>query len=341
MAYQNTSATDYDDLLAKLYSFATVTDGNWTGVYNQTGQIAMYADNCYVALGTRSGENPISRLGGSYYDAQIHGSLSTSLNSGPPYQYWGHPGSPVTTETDSDRVIINDVLGSMTNVWFFSGDTGDPRYIHVIVQSAGDRYAHFSLGNLDKLGMTTPNCAYLAGMYYEWWPNSGYSNDPADGSHEIGVLADELYSQVYVPTSVLPAGYPTSYIGRGIDRLVLVMTRVTSDASQWSAGAGKILDFFFPTDNQLTTGGTALYGIPWFFTEDTTGTSMVFLGNVPGMRIANIANHIPASTLYFGSDEWMIFPWKRKGLEENLVGGSNPLLECNTVHYGFAYKKIT
>jgi hypothetical protein len=35
VAYTNTSATDLDDLLDKLYTFAVTTDGSWSGIYNE------------------------------------------------------------------------------------------------------------------------------------------------------------------------------------------------------------------------------------------------------------------------------------------------------------------
>src|SRR3989304_5021706 len=92
-----TAVTDLDDLLDKLYTFATVTDGTWTGVYNEDlarCQIGLSKGNCFVALGSRAADLGIDRGGGSI-DSMVSMALSTSL-TGTNKQYWGHPGSLVT-----------------------------------------------------------------------------------------------------------------------------------------------------------------------------------------------------------------------------------------------------
>jgi hypothetical protein len=339
MAYQQTSATDYDDLLDKLVTFA-VADG-WTQSYNAAGpprQIGIYKDNCHISWGARSGENPISR-GGSQYDAFINGALATALLPGSP-QYWGHTDSIVTTDTDPDRIRVNDLYGSLTNVWFFSGGVGDMDYIHVVVQAGGERYTHFGFGILDSLGQTHPNTAFACGGYYEWWDASTNCHNPESTYHEFGHLADENYAHIRIMANTLPSGYPAAGVYRTLNNMTLVMTRANADADHWAASIGKIMDFVFPVGNQLTTGGNILYSIPWLF-QEAGSVSHVWLGRLPGMRIANIAQHSPGATLTQGTDEWLIFPWKRKGLKENLYGAGDPIQECNTAEYAWAYKKNT
>ena len=65
MAFTLTSATDVDDLLDKLYTFATVTDGAWTGVFNEDlgqRQIGIEVSNCHIALGSIAAEIGIDHL---------------------------------------------------------------------------------------------------------------------------------------------------------------------------------------------------------------------------------------------------------------------------------------
>lgn len=341
MSYQQTSATDYDDLLDKLATFA-VADG-WTQSYNAAGpprQIGLYKGNCHISLGARSGENPYDK-GGGQYDAAINAALATALLPGNPI-YYGHTGSIVTYDTDPDRIRINDLYGSLTNVWFFSGNgVSDPDYIHVVVQAGGERYSHFGFGILDAQGMTVPDVAFACGGYYEWWDASINCHNPESTSHEFGHLADENYAHIYVPSGVLPTGYPAAGIYKTETQMTLVMTRANADADHWAAADGKIMDFIFPVGNQLTTGGTLLMSIPWLFQESVSGTSHVYLGRIPGMRIGNIAQFAPATELTFGAETWTIFPWKRKGIKDNLYGGGNPIQECNTAEYAWAYKKNT
>lgn len=337
MAYQQTSATDYDDLLDKLVTFA-VADG-WTQSYNAAGpprQIGIYKDNCHISWGARSGENPITE--GADYDAVVNGALATALLPGSP-QYWGHTGSIVTTDTDADRIRVNDLYGSLTNVWFFSGAGGDPDYIHCIVQAGGERYTHFGFGILDPLGQTHPNVAFACGGYYEWWDGSTLCHRPEATGHDFGHLAGENYAHIYVPSGVLPVGYPAAGIYRTEQQMTLAMTRADQNSDHWATAIGKIMDFVFPVSNQLTTGGTVLWSIPWLFQESVAGVSHVWLGRIPGMRLGNIANHSVSEVLDYGSDEWVIFPWKKKGLKANLSTGGDPIQTCNTAEYAWAYKK--
>lgn len=308
MSYLQTSCTDYDDLLDDLVTFA-VADG-WTQSYNSAGpprQVGIYKGNCHISLGARTGENPVSK-GGGQYDAIINAALATALLPGSP-QYWGHTGSIVTSDTDPDRIRVNDLYGSLTNVWFFSGDgVSDPDYIHCVVQVGGARYTHFGFGILDALGQTHPDVAFAYGGYYEWWDASTYCHNPEGSVHDFGILADENYAHIYVPSGVLPVGYPSAGIYRTETQMTLAMTRANQDSDHWASQPGKILDFTFPGGNQLTTGGTILLSVPWLFQETAGGTSHVHLGRIPGVRYANIAQFAPATELIFGSDTWTIFP---------------------------------
>lgn len=341
MSYSLVSVTDWDDVLSEVASFAN-SDG-WTVVYDQPGQIGVESGNCHIALGTRSGENPISRSGG-FTDGIIHGGLSTSLNSGSPYQYWGHPGSLVTTETDSDRLQFNDIHDSLSNLWLFSGDgVSDPDYIHAVLQTAGDRYTCFSFGLLDKLGQTHADVAFAAGMYWDFWTGHPVSNDISDSAHRVGYCMDELNMHFYVPSGVLPSGYDliAGAVEEGLNYVTECLTRVNQASDHWASSSGKILDFFMAVDNQLTTGGTHLLGLPVFISEVSGGTSHCHVGNFPGITLCNIENLTPSQVIQFGSEEWVVFPWKRKGLEDNLSSGGDPQDPANTAGYGWAFKKNT
>lgn len=334
------SVADHRDLLDEVSSFA-VSDG-WTLEYDNASstnkQIALSKDACHLALGEINGENPID-VSGSVDDARIYGSLATSINTGN-VQFWGHPGSPVTASTDGDRIRINDLLGPMANVWLFSGDGFGVDYIHVVAQTYGDRYHHFSFGVVDALGMTTPNVGYAWGMYYNWWPDGTNPANPTAAFHEYAFLGREPGCHINMPSGVLPAGYPSAGVYVGGTYLTLAMTVVTVDSGHYTSAPGKQLDFFLPLANQLTTGGTPLFSLPVLFRDAASATSHVWIGNFPGVKLVDIADHTPGSTLTYGSEEWVVFPWKRKGLRENLSTGSSPLPnEANTIEYGLAYKK--
>jgi hypothetical protein len=357
MAYQNTSATDVSDLLDKLYTFGTVTDGAWTGEYNEVTivgppeirQIAMEVSNCHLAMGTRTADLNIDKAGET--DGYTSAALSSSLDSGPPYQYHDHPDSIVTTETDNDRVRCND-LGEppFINVWFFSGGAGDVEYIHMVVQTAGERYSHFSVGIIDPVGQTHAECAFCCSMWWEWWLSSFTNNNPASDNHNCGYYwGDDEEGQVFIPHSVsdpvLPTGFqdvsPNGLPFNG-SQLTTVMKRDWEDEDHWNPPSqGRILDFTLPSYNQPTTGGTVMWALPMLFRDTGSPRSHIMLGVLPGVRYARIDDVAPGTVLTYGSEEWVIFPFKRKGLRDNTVSGSDPVDLVNTIEYGLAYKKNT
>jgi len=343
MSYLQTTATDYNDLVDKVYSFAVSTD-TWTGVYNAIAdegterQIGIEKGNCHVAIGARSGENPIPKTP-SGTEALVNMGLATALLSGSGQKkYYGQTGSLVLTATNAARILIND-LGEppFPNVWFFSGSS--KKHVHCVVQTSGERYTHFSFGILDAAGQTHPDVAYAVSAYYEWWPNGTTSNDPSASVHSIGHIA-ESECHVFVPSGVTPGGFtPSGNAVYANTQLSPTMTRVRQSSDHYSTAVGAILDFFFAIGNESTTGGTPLFGLPVLF-QETAAASHILLGYLPDVRLVNMGQHTPGETLLYGTEEWLVFPWKRKGLRANLVGGGSPVATANTAEYGFAYKKV-
>lgn len=337
MAYQHTSASDSADLLDKLDTFAAA-DG-WTIVFNglyqeQYKQLGLYDSNCYIAIGMQPGEDDHDR-GNGQFDRFLNAALSTAL-SGTKIQYWDHTGSLVISPTSSDRIRWNDLYGILNNVWFFSGADDDVPYIHMIVQSSGERYTHFGFGILDSMGQTHPDCAFACGGVHYWWDASVHCHDPASSSHDFGHLAGENYAHIYTPSGVLPTGFPSEGIYVTEDAMTQSMTRANQEPDHWDNEIGKILDFYYPLGNQLTTGGNQLYSVPWLFQDST---AHVMLGRLPGMRLANIEQYVPGTELTYADETWVVFPWKRKGFKVNLKTGTNPIQVCNTAEHAWAFKK--
>lgn len=351
MAFLQTTATDLDDLLNKLHTFLAPGggDGTWTSTFNEDlgrRYIGLSKGNCFVAIGSRAADLNISRSPGT--DTICSLALSNSLNNNPGSQtYANHPGSLVTTEADGDRIRWNDLAETYNNVWFFSGTT-PVSYCHVVVQVGGDRYTHLSFGTVNPLGQTHPAVAYACATYHEWWNADVDCNNPAASDHQIGHYGEGTLTisniHVRIPnSSVLPAGYPaiggsgTIFNGQ---QTTPNMTRVINPADHYAAAAGRVNDNFLALDNISVTGGTPLWALPILFREDSAGTSHVWLGNLPGIRMVNIISHTPGETLKFGSQEFLVFPLKRKGGLAEVQGGAQQIQVANTTKYGFAVEKV-
>jgi hypothetical protein len=248
----------------------------------------------------------------------------------------------VTTEADADRILVNDWAETINNVWFMSG-TSPVSYCHVIAQVAGSRWVHFSFGIIDPLGQTHTACAYAAGVYYQWWDDNAIgNNNPADTDHRVGFYGEDQNVHVRITdANVLPIGFgPTPGIYGGT-QLVANMTRVLDPEDHYAAVVGVINDQFMALDNQPVTGGTPLWGMPVMVAEDVAPDTGVWIGNFPGVAMVNMLSHAPGSTIKQGSEEWLVFPLKRKGALDEVQGQPNVVALANTTKYGLAYKKVT
>lgn len=370
MAYSNlTTITDWKGLLGAVYTFAT--SNGWTGSYDQSArttgdlsQIGVYSAPCHVAIGEfPSAANPQSRTdavnGGTVDDAILGMALGTSLTVSNT-KFWNHPGSIVTTELDTDGISMNDVNGSFNNVWLFSGGTGDPKYVWAVVQSGSNRYTHFGFGIVDKLGMSHPDVGFVLGNYSTWWPNyADYSNEPLYGpnnpaGHSTGTAIHKMgaafwrsanstrpVAHVNIQSSTLPTGFPAAGV-YGSDYITPTMyPRSREDDDRTGTYTGGILNYLSPIGNMPTTGGTHMSGCPVMFRKDSTtaGIEHCFLGALPGVRIVDCGDTAAGSTVTFGTEEWVVFPWVQKGEWNNMNYGTVPTEYPNTGDYGIAYKK--
>lgn len=364
MAYLATSASDWRDLLNVIKSFAVTTNG-WTAVYDQIaakGQLGISKGNCFLAIGAtrNSGDtadaNTFARTdavnGGTVPDAEIRMCLGTSLTVGNT-KYWGHPGSPATSATDTDTVIVNDLAGPFTNVWLFSPADGNA--IHVVVQSAAERFTTFSFGLIDVKDLNQPRCGYCCGSSFTWWPNvadfsansSSYFNWVQGSFHDWGFFGYNAHQNTMIPAGLLNLAYTW-----GVTAPVVVASAAPSIANSIAVGdlpsdfnsgtrALGMLDQFLRISNQATTGGIVLHPFPWIFENGTSDTGIsAWLGEIPEARLVNMTGINPGQEIKYASDIWVCFPWKQKGLYENSNFGPTPLPICNTQEYGIAFRKI-
>ena len=66
-----------------------------------------------------------------------------------------------------------------------------------------------------------------------------------------------------------------------------------------------------------------------------------FVGRVPNMRTVNIKNRNPGDVITYGSDEWMVFPLKKKNsyFSNAWYSGDENFTDLSSYYYGLAYKR--
>jgi hypothetical protein len=363
MAYSITSAVNPKALLAEIVTFAA--SQGWTIDYDHAngsgssfgGQIALHSGNCYVAIGEPSStRNPIAVNNdflGALQDAELGMALSSAFNSN--VQYWDHPNSIVTTATDTDRVLINDLAGPMDEVHFF----GDSEYINVAVKCSAQRWTVFGFGNLDTQGMSAPKAGYAFANYCAWWSsstsgisggrrqNSDLGSFGSGGNNYLPMSSQgsgQKSIQLFIPSGLLDTSVgwtdgPAVYRwGGDIGPRSLAYTDGTeANGPTGNAGNSHPIDFIFFMDPQPTTGGLPLHAMPMFLLDVNLSISS-FLGELPAIRVCKLNNLSPGSLVTYGSEEYLVFPFKQKG---TIAEQSAPLYagQPNTGNMGYALKK--
>lgn len=356
MSYATGSAANLNELLAALQTFAAArgwTVVKWTSASNL---LFMSKSSCFVAMqgSTASVTHYPGGVSTTYTDTVLRVALSTSLTSSLT-TYNSHPGSIVTSAADADRIEVNDLVGPFSTYHFFSGDEsgGDPPYIHVVVQTATDRWQHFSFGMVDKRGLSHSGVAYLMGMNRVYYRNNASLttttqryNDPAQqatpfdggrGSLAQSVALYQFYLPDVLPVSwaapaivsnyqdataalptltqnITPAMRPTNYGGSDFPRLLSSV--IASPVSQWA-------------------GNVTLFPCPVFISN---ASQLCHVGDFPNVRIVNMDSLGPGSEITYGTDTWKVFPSlsQRAWGQDRLAGFDGP----STGQYAVAYKKV-
>lgn len=329
MAYSLVTATSFPDLLDELELFLEAQ--GWTVTWNVGVQFGAHSGNCYAAIGVdENATNPVLVTDTypdpdvSYYDYRVYGSLGKSF-LGHGSHYWGLPGSPVTGSGSNGRVRLNDMGGPFTEVHFF----GNESYVWVVLRTDSDRWQHFGFGNLDKKGMTHPDIGFMAGIRWNYWDDrqtaniSGYpvkvkgTFDYFDsaGGNDLWFSQGRGNSQLYVPDGVLdPAfGVADDVINQdGMSNRVQLNILGKSHYGLGDYPNPRLMSHFPWIDNKPVTGGVPLMSFPVLFGEETNSSLLCFLGDMPGVRLCNIANVGIGEPILYGSEEYLAFPIKRR-----------------------------
>lgn len=360
MSYSLTSAANPKALLAAIITFATAQ--GWTIEYDKStgvgtgvgGQIALSSDGCHIAIGEASAaENPVAVVGalGADTDGRLYMALANSINTAS-WQFWGHPGSLVTSAVDTDRVTINDVWGAMDEVHFF----GNADYILVNIKTDAQRWTSFGFGNLDRKGMSIDACGFCYSNYHGWWrtDNSGVFNNAAltgvngyMGGSPLNM--DGAVCSIRIPDGVLDTSFgflsgdlfamriPTSAV-----RHTLLGAAYSGNYPEASLSVNQntyLMDQAVHLRNQPTTGGVQLNVLPIIYLDATVKLT-TFLGEIPALRVCRMSNLAPGQVITYGSDDYAVFPWKQKGTVQDagFLGGTYNN-QPNSFDMGYAFRK--
>jgi len=314
MAYQTGTATDADDLLAKLHSFAVAqgwTVNNYVAgtAYDTVLQIS--SGSCFANIVSDARTEWAYYFGVNQYGPHktIRMKLSTAYDGAK--AWWDQPS------THSVDMIANHMIGPFPSYHLF----GNSQYLHLVVERTSGEFDHIVIGEIDKTATFTGG-AYGA---ISWWthqvtriddPYQGYHTLPFDGNNnQAGAERTNILFPYDGQTwRELADNHTVGGRGTPLFRGSYMMEPLIANA---------------PND---TNGLTPLLPIPVI--AERPSSRWAPLGFVPDMRLLNIKNLQPGDSVFLGPDEWVVFPAKAKK-EPSLRDG-----KPNSGWYGYAYKKV-
>lgn len=350
MSYETGSITNVADLIAALADFATAE--GWTVSKETSTLLFLENGECKVTMEnfSRSVTNYLNPPTNTSTDQELRSTLNTSINAAS-NDYHSHTGSIVTTDTDVDAVYLND-LATPIAYHFFSGDVGDPAYIHVVIQAAADRYAHMSFGMLDQGSFTHDGVPYLTAGQFEWFQESSTTdgvstnnNEPDNGIHagpfDGRFSLNNRNSLQIIPGDAAPAGWPATVVTA---TNVLDVIEYRSDGmGQFSIADGCLLTRLVNEEPTAFGGRNVMLGVPCIFlgtSSPATGLCCYF-GDYPNIRFVNMTGLTPGSEITIQTDTWVVFPRKRQTTYAACKGNTVPSASgASSAQMGIAYKKI-
>lgn len=322
MAYETGVSAGVTALLGTIRVFAAGI--GWTIDRNDTNEVALHHANAgyFTLVATPAVDD-----------------IYTTADPGPYISVWGQTGydssAAYNTQPGSSGGRYgrtNALRGPFTAYHLF----GTTQYIHCVIEIVPGEFAHFHFGCMDKTG------AYTGGEYAtgtSWWyyltNSTSRNNDALDAYHTVPFDG---------------AGYYSAGNGNGQGAVRLDTDGYTAEwapftyqlGAGWSCvwGPARLRDnqwrspwsFFWPSTPNTVNAISPLAPILLMFLLRVTKT---FLAGVPAdIRIVNMRNLTPGETITIGSDEWVCFPIKKRGLSQRGEGG------VNSWYFGFAYRKV-
>ena len=342
MSYETGTASSQEDLIGKLYTFATghgwtgninSTTNDWAALNNgsvyvqfrwdNTAGIAMFQSLGFINTSTAPG-NHTSDSGVGQVDA------STPYNA---------------TITAERRITIGN--GPYVRYWFFTD--GTTKYIHCVVEWATGKFRHFGFGTIDKIGSWTGG-QYAYAQRWAADASAASDNPLASGASASNSGQNVLFDWLGGSSTAADAaetcctihiesltGQPAgSKWGMYLSQTSTFGTDRAGNARFGVRGGvrgGLALQEYGPFIANLVNGAIPLVPIgTWFHDTSVNPVTCMLLGTTADMCTIQMRNIVPAQEFTVGSDTWMVFPLARKQwLQADTEESGNA---------GIAYRKV-
>ena len=339
MSYETGTATDLEDFLAKLDTFATGLTSPWSSIYSpnpDTTNFQFELNKGSISFSSKylatvpDDDDPIS----------IHHATGSTSSGDAPGAHTADSGNGFNSGTnnkanfESERCVRNVGNGPFISYHLFTDGTSDD-YIHAVLQISSGVFRHFGFGTLDKFGDNWVGGEYVYGHYHDTATNA----TPINTNHNtlldgLGASTAQAARAATIRiTSGLPNQSPAVW---GVAASVLSANIGTDTATNVRRQIhGTFRAGMEPRGFANPTGGASFGVVPMYsigaYYRDPSNDRVYLLGYMLDVRALDITNFSAEQEITIGSDTWIIFPMSRK---------SSAAIASRSVNSGFAYKKI-
>lgn len=314
MAYETGTASDVNDLLSKLRTFALAN--GWTQDFSGArtsgsgNALQMHKGGFFVTFKTDTGSGSVSDPG------PFIGGYAHDTYSG---------GNGTESQANASAVTLaNGMNGPFTAYHFISNTEKGAEYLYAVVEVTAGTFKHFGTGILVKIGAITSGqfvhaCRWHYGVSFIDAFDEGANSVAFDTGESVSRNGPSL--NVRVDAESITWRWMDGSFQASSTRDLRGGFRIPSSTS---AGGSRVM-----MDNAASalTGRNMIF--PAFLFGARTGGLYNPLGYPPGVRFVNMTYLSPNDVMTIGTDQWKVFPVIRKN------GGPG---QVNSSIYGYAYK---
>jgi len=332
MTYATGTATDLEDLLSKISTFAVTTHGGWTQGYLNTtnGWFELHKGSLSVSFKwTKTGAPTtlsVHQATGFISSGTAPGAHTADSGNGYNTGTTGHTNANLLTE----RCVSDIGNGPYPSYHLFGGSD----YIHCVIEVTTGTYRHFGWGTLTKFGDNWVGGEYAYGHYNDQATNA----TPVDANTQtlldaIGASSDRLRcGTVRIASGLANQGAAVWGVSCSATSANL-LTDTAGNVRRTIHGGfrgGMAARGFVDSIGNFSSGAIGLASIDVFY-RDPNNNRVYMLGYMADVRSVNIKNIDPAQEITIGSDVWKFFPLSIKTTAA-VIG--------RTGNSGIAYRKV-
>lgn len=333
MAYETGSATDLQDLFAKLSTFATANGWTEDRRDNVNGIFALSKNSIFVSWRWNVADPQFA----SMHQATVAlpssgtepGDATGDSNNG-----YNTSTSHVNSNLDNERHVELDD-GPFPSYYFFENDSS-PAYLHVVVEVSSNIFTHFGMGELDKVGDGWTGGEYAYGHRRTGSELGTNSTTLLDG-YQSTTNNQDPFKTATIRCTGMPnqrAGSKWGVVsGQARGSLSTLSTDVDGDQRYGVQGGFRAGPFTTPwgvVAANRSTGLVPMYSMPLFWFDDLND-HLYLMGWHADVRGMNIRGFAAKEEITIGSDTWVIFPMAQRDIVDSQA----------TAYSGIAYKKVT